>query len=75
MNREEFIKYIESIGFQSNEHGYYNYKAFKIYYHIEEYEFYNGSEWCAHYYNDLAPELKRLIRSYKLKALLYFNIS
>ena len=74
MKREEFIKYIESIGFKYNGSSY-RYKEYYIYLFIEYYHFYNGSESIYDIpLNDLTPLLK-LIRSIKLKKILYFNIS
>ena len=69
MNRKEFIKYIESIGFKTFGF-YYYYKQYRIDLYKYKYEFYNGSEWI--YYiklDDLTP-LKKIERSYKLKKIL-----
>ncbi len=71
MNREEFIIFIESIGFRYNGF-YYDYKEFRIglNFHLDEYYFDNGSEYKVYSYNDLAPDLLKLVRSIKLKSLL-----
>ena len=70
MSREEFINYIESIGFKYNGHGYYVYKECEIYLWNDHYDFYNRSE-LIHYIdlNDLTP-LKKITRSIKLKQIL-----
>ena len=75
MNREEFIKYIESIGFIYNdgdlyrgfEEFYYKHYTIKVYY---GYYAINGA---AMKYNDLrliGAEFKKEIRKFKLKQLL-----
>ncbi len=72
-NRESFIKLIESIGFEYKSMGIYYYKEFLIYLKSDYYNFFNGSEWYAHYYNDLKPldkYFKNYFRSIKLKELL-----
>ena len=70
MNKEEFIKYIESIGFIDNNDELYVYKGFGINLYYSYYNFFNGSEWEFDIpYNDLKPLLK-IIRSIKLKQLL-----
>ncbi len=72
MNKEKFKKLIKSIGFKDNGCLYkYEYKDFEIYLYDIFYDFHNGSGWIDNIpLNDLAPELKRLIRSIKLKQLL-----
>jgi hypothetical protein len=79
MKQEEFKKYIKSIGFENYTGGnIYDYKGFRIDLYNYFYYFYIGSEWSGHYYTDLDPiykYFKRELRSIKLKALLYFNIS
>jgi hypothetical protein len=75
MIREEFINYIESIGFKLNDRFSYEYKEFKLYLHSYSYDFYNGSEWINLIpLNDLTDVLK-LSRSIKLKSILLSNIS
>ncbi len=70
MNREEFIKYIESIGFEGGSYYFYSYKDFKISLYYDHYTFWNGSYWIDDIpFNDLKPLLK-LIRSIKLKSIL-----
>ena len=71
MSREEFIKFIESIGFKYNKHkDYYDYKEYSIYLYRDHYDFYNGLNWWWNKdYNDLTP-LKQIERSYKLKKIL-----
>ena len=68
MNREEFKKYIKSIGFEyDNITGFYDYKEFRIYLWYGNYNFWNGSEWkFAIPYNDLT----KLFRGIKLKKIL-----
>lgn len=69
MNREEFINYIETIGFKSN---YLNheYKQYRIAVDRIYYSFFNGSKWVLRIdYNDLTPLIK-LDRSNKLKKIL-----
>ena len=66
MNKEEFKKLIESIGFEPN--GYY--KEYRIDLYNDHYSFYNGYGWNGRYeLNDLTP-LKIVSRSYKLKKIL-----
>ena len=64
MTREEFKKYIESIGF----------KKYVIDLYNNYYNFHNGSKWYYDiYYNDLRPlenEFKQELRSIKLKKIL-----
>ena len=64
MNREEFEKFIESIGFKSNDilDYYHYYKKYRIDLYYDKYGFYYG-------YNDLRP-LNQIERSYKLKKIL-----
>ena len=72
MSKEEFVKFIESIGFNHNGHNghYYLYKEYSIYLFLKHYGFHNGSEWVYNIkLNDLTP-LKQIIRSIKLKQLL-----
>ena len=70
-SREEFIKFIETIGFKYDIIGdYYCYKEFIIYFYNNYYHFYNGYGWNGRYeLNDLTP-LKIVSRSYKLKKIL-----
>ena len=81
MSEEEFIKYIESLGFKNNYGGLYQYqyKEFRI--DISPIDifpstnhFYNGSEWIVNEsFSDLTPlenNFKRELRSIKLKQLL-----
>ncbi len=74
INREEFINYIELIGFKYNHDSYfYECKEFKIDLWYKKYDFYNGSEWSEHYYTDLRPiemYFKRELRSIKIKKIL-----
>ena len=76
MNREEFKKIIESIGFETNDRNYvYIYKKIRIdLFFIDHYDFFNGSEWtlCIPF-NDLTQlekYFKKELRSFKLKGLL-----
>ena len=71
MTREEFEKFIEYIGFKSNDilDYYHYYKQYRIDLYYDEYGFYNGSKWFYYGYNDLTP-LKQIERSYKLKKIL-----
>ena len=70
MSREEFINYIESIGFKYNGHDYYGYKECEIYLYDNHYDFYNGIEWFDDIdLNDLTP-LNKITRRIKLKQLL-----
>ena len=68
MKPEEFKLLIESIGFKFIGNNYYSYKEFRIYLHINYYNFYNGSK-VRYSLNDLTPILK-LTRSIKLKNIL-----
>ena len=69
MNVEEFIKFIESIGFKYTGH-FYRYKKYKIDLYYECYDFCDGSEWIySIVLNDLRL-LRKLDRSYKLKKIL-----
>ena len=75
MNREEFTKYIKSLGFEIINGFLYNYKEFRILLYREFYTCYNGSEMIADCidYNDLSPiekYLKKELRRIKLKQLL-----
>ena len=74
MIREEFIKYIESIGFEEIDSNYYVYKYCDIDLYEDIYVFHNGYEW---FYdidlNDLTlleKYFKKELRSIKLKQLL-----
>ena len=72
-SREEFIIFIESIGFKSI--GRYYYKEFVIYlYDIYHYDFFNGSEWIFNIkLNDLRlieNYFKKELRTFKLKKIL-----
>ena len=70
MSREEFKKFIESIGFKYTGHGYYVYKECEIYLWNDHYDFYNISELIYNIdLNDLTP-LKKMTRCIKLKQLL-----
>ena len=71
MNKEEFINYIESIGFVSHDLfiEFYEYKEYRIFLNSDDYDFYNGSGLITYKYNDLTP-LKQFTRSIKLKELL-----
>ena len=78
MTREEFIKFIESIGFKYiefigikyNDVIVYGYKEYIISLYSKDYDIYNGSEWIFNIkFNDLTP-LDKIIRSYKLKNIL-----
>ena len=83
MNKEEFKKYIESIGFYY-EGFYYVYKKhhgvnhldskmYSIICHLYNYIFYNGGKGERYTYNDLKPlekEFKKELRSIKLKQIL-----
>ena len=74
MNINEFIKLTESIGFKFNIDYIYVYKNFRIYFHVECYDFWNGSEWIKYIpYNDLEhidKYLKKELRAIKLKHIL-----
>ena len=74
MSREEFKKFIESIGFKYSHYAYYDYKKYRIdLSFIEEYGFYNGSKWKNYEYNDLTPleeYFKNELRSFKIKNIL-----
>ena len=73
MSRDEFVKYIESIGFKRSDSFYneYIYNDFKILCWTDKYQFSKGSPNVKYYlYSNLAPELLKLERSYKLKELL-----
>ncbi len=70
MSEEEFIKYIECIGFEIIQNGIYGYKELRIYLYYNYYTFYNGYKWHNRIpYNDLTQVLKST-RSHKLKQLL-----
>ena len=71
MNKEEFINYIESIGFVSHDFfiEFYEYKGCSIYLYTNWYNFNIGSGLITYKYNDLTP-LKQFTRSIKLKELL-----
>ena len=75
-SREEFIKYIVSIGFKSADRFYneYIYKEFKIHLWKVNYDFYNGLESITYIpYTDLTPikeHFKKELRAIKLKELL-----
>jgi hypothetical protein len=77
MNREEFIKLIQSIGFKKSDNiinTYYTYKEFVIDLFHDFYEFHNGSHWVEDIsYTDLKQlekHFKNYFRSIKLKELL-----
>ena len=71
MNKEEFINYIESIGFKYNKYDqFYKYKEYEIFLYQVHYDFYNRSELIYNIdLNDLTP-LKKITRSIKLKQIL-----
>ena len=72
MNDDEFINYIESIGFK-NKVGYYGYNGYCIISGVTHYDFYNGSIWLEYDYNILKPikiHFNKELRSIKLKKLL-----
>ena len=70
MNREEFEKFIESIGFKDNGSDFnHYYKQYRIYLYPYNYDFYNGSEWIHYIDFDLTP-LKKMTRCIKLKQIL-----
>ena len=74
MSNDEFIKYIESIGFKYN-YGLYEYKGFRIYLFSFYYSFFNDLKkiQMVESYNELRPlenNFKKEIRSFKLKQLL-----
>ena len=69
-SREEFKKFILSIGFKDDNNHFYRYKEFIIYLYSDFYDFCNGSEWIRNIdYNDLTP-LRKFDRGYKLKKIL-----
>ena len=78
MTREEFIKFIESIGFKYiefigikyNDVIVYGYKEYIISLYSKDYDFYNGSEWFSSIKLDDLTPLKQIDRSYKLKNIL-----
>ena len=73
MNREEFKKFIESIGFKDLKNGNYVYKEYIISLFVKRYEIYISPGWSLYDYNDLKPlekEFKSELRSIKLKQLL-----
>ena len=68
-SREEFKKYIESIGFEYNFPNYY-YKQYKVYLYKDFYTFESDSEVLYTIgYNDLTL-FRKFDRSYKLKKIL-----
>jgi len=79
MNKEEFIKYIKSIGFtqenfdvvkEFNSYDLDKKYLYKIYLFGLFYDFYNGEEWFYYIpYTDLTP-LKKIIRDNRLNELL-----
>ena len=72
MSKEEFEKYIKSIGFKPNAF-YYVYKYYILYLYDDHYTFYIDSKLIARYdLNDLTPfkVFKKELRSNKLKQLL-----
>ena len=70
MMKEEFEKYLKSIGFKYNGHGYYNYKEYEIFLLYDSYNFFN--RFVCDYNIPMSDirKLKRIERSYKLKKLL-----
>ena len=70
MTKDEFKKYIESIGFISNTRNGYRYKNFVIVLWTDIYYLNNGSKWIYDIpYTDLSP-ISKSIRSIKLKSIL-----
>ena len=73
MNREEFINYIESIGFKSSG-GWYTYKNHMIYLYGGFYVFLiNNKTICKNVYTYITPlneHFKKELRSIKIKQLL-----
>ena len=73
MSKEEFKKYIESIGFKYDSYSYL-YKNYQIDLYNNNYNFYNRSGWALNIsLNNLKPlqkEFKNELRSIKLKKIL-----
>ena len=73
MTRNEFVKFIQSIGFKYNGLSY-RYKNYDMYLHVELYKIYNHSGCIGGFeYNELGPikyYFKKELRSIKLKQLL-----
>ena len=71
MNRYEFKKYIETLGFKFYDYGLYEYEELIVNSWNHGYNLYNGYEWIYYAYDDLTPLLK-LSRSIKLKKILKY---
>jgi len=77
MNREEFIIFIESLGFEKYNKHYipmpkvvFTYKKYILDVYNNSYHFYNGYKWCdIYFFTDITP-LEKIIRDNKLKQLL-----
>ena len=73
MIREEFKKFIKSIGFEYN-YGYYEYKEYRICLYTGCYHFHDGSEWIVdiplNNLRSIENYFKQELRSIKLKKLL-----
>ena len=73
MNREQFIKYIKSLGFKYNvDYMVYENKRYTIYVNNEFYSFLN-EPWVYYRYNNLTPfnkYFKQELRSIKFKKIL-----
>ena len=72
MNREEFKKLIESIGFEYNGFNYV-YEECGVSLYSKCYNFFNSYRWVDYEYNDLTPlkeYFKKELRSIKLKQIL-----
>ena len=71
MTIEEFINYIECIGFERSSISYiFRYKHSEIDFNNTHYNYYNGDEWLTYIpLNDSTP-LRKFERRYKLKKLL-----
>ena len=67
MNRTEFIKYIESIGFEY--HGFYRFEKIYIDIHFSSYSLFADEKRMLYNLDDLEP-IKRLKRCSNLKKLL-----
>ena len=71
-SREEFKKFIKSIGFKFDGL-YYDYKQYSIFVYNRNYYFYNGSGCITYVLDDLTPlekEFKKELRSIKLNQIL-----
>ncbi len=78
-SRDEFRILIENIGFRfNNRYNHYEFKKFRISLNKNDYTLYLDYLWINCKFEDLEPiknNFKKEIRSFKLKQLLYFNIS